>query len=70
VKNLYSVIKPFRAITAISERERNFQPGETFVCDPSQPGESIIIETDEFLFFVDRPTFKACCKWKNEGMPI
>jgi hypothetical protein len=65
--NPYSVIKTFRATTAISGRERQFEPGETVLCDPALPGETVIVEADEFLFVVDRATFNACCKWKNEG---
>ena len=64
---LYRVVKAFRATTAIFGRERQFQPGETFLCDPALPGETVIVEADEFLFVVGRATFDACCKWKNEG---
>jgi hypothetical protein len=69
MKNLYVAVRPFTATTAISGRERQFQPGETFVCDAALPGDDAIIETDEFLFLVDRATFRACCIWKNEGVP-
>ena len=67
MENLYEVIRPFEATTAISGRERQFLPGETSACDLGRPGESIIIEAEEFLLLVDRVTFKACCKWKNGG---
>jgi hypothetical protein len=67
--NPYSVVKAFRTTTAISGRERQFKPGDTFLCDAALPGETVIVEADEFLFIVDRATFNAYCKWKNEGMP-
>jgi hypothetical protein len=67
MENLYEAIGPFKTTTAISGRERRFQPGESFVCDPALPGETVIIRADEFFFLVDRATFIACCKWKNEG---
>jgi hypothetical protein len=70
METLYKVIRPFKAMTGISGRERQFLLGETFVCDPALPGETITIEADEFLFLVDRATFKTCCKWKNEGQPF
>jgi hypothetical protein len=65
MKNLYSVIQPFTAKTAISGRERKFLPGEDFMCDPAKPGETITIESDEFFFFVERSVFKTCCKFKG-----
>jgi hypothetical protein len=72
---LYEVVKPFKATTAISGRERCFEPGETFSCDSARPGENVVIEVDvsseaALLFLVDRATFKACCEWKNEGAPL
>jgi hypothetical protein len=70
MENLYEVIRPFKAMAGISGRERQFLPGETFICDRALPGETIIIDADEFLFLADRATFKACCKSKNEGQPI
>jgi hypothetical protein len=70
MENLCEVIRPFRVMAGISGRERQFLPSETLVCDPALSGETIIIEADGFLLLVDRATFKACCKWKNEGQPI
>jgi hypothetical protein len=67
VNNLYSVVQAFTAKTAISGRERQFHTDETFVCDPARPGASVVLEKDGYLYLVDRVTFKACCKWKNEG---
>lgn len=65
MKQLYNVIQPFTARAAISGREREFQLGETFLCDPAQAGADIVIEADEFLFLVERSTWAACSKFKG-----
>jgi hypothetical protein len=53
MKNLYSVVQPFEAKAAISGREHKFLTGEDFECDPARPGDIIMIEADEFAFFVE-----------------
>lgn len=65
MKNLYTVVRPFTAKAAISGRKRQFQPGETFLCDPTGDDARIVIEADEFLFFVDRSTFNTCATFKG-----
>jgi len=65
VKKLYRADQPFNAKAAISGRMRQFQPGETFLCDPSQTGPIVVIEADEFLFLIERPTFEACCRFQG-----
>jgi len=66
---LYSVIQPFKAMTPISGRERQFQPGETFLYDTGQTGAIITIEVDKSLFLVDRSIFETCCTFKGESAP-
>ncbi|HXX21105.1 MAG TPA: hypothetical protein VEJ46_17010 [Candidatus Acidoferrum sp.] len=65
MKGLYSVAEPFKAMTAVSGRERQFRLGESFLCDPEQNDAKVVIEFDEFLFLVDRSTFEACCVFKG-----
>jgi hypothetical protein len=68
MKNLYSVVQPFEAKAAISGREHKFLTGEDFICDPAKPGDIIMIEADEFFFFVERPIFEACRIFKGSGV--
>jgi hypothetical protein len=63
----YIVTRPFKATSAISGREREFKPGDWFLCDSGQRGETITIEVDLSLLLIDRKTFETCCKFKNEG---
>jgi len=67
---LYSVRHAFKATDPISGREQNLEPGDTLSCDSGQIGASILIEIHGLSFLVERATFKACCVWKNEGVPI
>ena len=67
MKLLYRVVQPFKASAAISGRERQFVPDETFFVDSGQTGASLLINTDEFLFSVDRATFQTCCVFQGEG---
>jgi len=65
MKNLYRVVHPFAAATAISGRDRDFRPGELLDCDPSQEGGTVILEVDGFLYLAERATFEACCKFEG-----
>ena len=66
----FEVLRPFVARHAISGRDYRFEPGQTILCDTGQNGEIMTIEVDTALFLVERPIFKECCKFKNEGSPI
>ena len=63
---LFDVIHAFVATEPISGRERRFEPGEIVSLDSGQTGPTVTIEADMSLFLIDRPTFKTCCKFKNE----
>lgn len=64
---LYRVVRPFAASAAISGRERQFMPDETFFVVSGQTGASLLINADEFLFAVDSTTFRTCCVFQGEG---
>jgi hypothetical protein len=64
----YMVTRPFTATSAISGRERQFEPGDSFLCDSGQSGATVTIEVDLSLFLIDRKTFETCCKFMNEGI--
>jgi hypothetical protein len=66
----FTVVRAFNANSAISSRERRFEPGETLLCDTGQTGAIVTIEVDKSLFLIGRPTFETCCKFKNEGAPF
>jgi hypothetical protein len=66
MKLLYCVVRSFAARSAISGRERQFMPEETFSVDSGQTGASLLINADEFLFAVDRTTFQNCCVFQGE----
>lgn len=66
---LYGVIRPFKAMTAISGRERQFQLGETFLYDTGQAGTTVTIEADKSLFLVERSIFETYCTFKGEFAP-
>jgi hypothetical protein len=63
----YTVTRPFTATSAISGRERQFEPGDSFLCDFGQSGATVAIEVDLSLFLIDRRTFETCCKFNSEG---
>jgi len=67
MKLLYRVVRPFRAKAAIFGRERQFVPDETFFVDSEQTGTSVLINTDEFLFSVDRASFQSCRVFQGEA---
>jgi len=56
-------------MTAVSGRERHFQPGETFLYHTGQTGATITIEVDKTLFLVDHSVFETCCTFKGEFTP-
>jgi hypothetical protein len=64
---LYRVVRPFAASAAISGRERQFMPDETFSVDSGQTGVSVLINAGEFLFAVDSTTFQTCCVFQGES---
>jgi len=64
---LYRVVRPFAAKAAISGRQREFVPGETFFVDSGQADESVLINADEFLYIVNNVTFQTCCIFQGEG---
>jgi hypothetical protein len=66
----FTVVLAFKANSAISGRERQFEPSETLLCDTGQNSENVTIEVDKSLFLVERRTLEACCKFKNEGAPF
>jgi hypothetical protein len=63
----YTVTRPFTATSAISGRDRQFEQGDSFLCDSGQSGATVTIEIDLSLFLIDRRTFETCCKFKWEG---
>jgi hypothetical protein len=63
----YDVLRAFEAIEPISGRRRRFNPTEVVSCDTGQAGTTVTIEADAILFLVDLATFKACCKFRNQG---
>jgi hypothetical protein len=67
MKLLYRVVRPFQAKAAISGRERQFVPDETFSMDSGQEGAIMLIDADEFLFSVERSTLKSCCVFQGEA---
>jgi hypothetical protein len=66
----FSVVQAFKAKSAISGRERQFEPGETLLADSGQTGPNATIEVDKSLFLVKRSVFETCCTFKNEGAPF
>ena len=66
---LYKVNRPFKAMAAVSGRERHFQPGETFLYDTGQTGATVTIEVDKTLFLVDHSVFETCCTFKGDFTP-
>jgi hypothetical protein len=67
---LYSVRHAFKATDPISGREQSLEPGDTLTCDSRQTGSTILIEINGLSFLVQRATFNACCKFKNQGGTI
>lgn len=67
MKLFYRVVRPFQARAAISGRERQFIPDETFYMDSGQTGATLLIDADEFFFSVDRITFRSCCVFQGEA---
>ena len=65
----YSVNRPFKAMTAVSGRERHFQPGETLLFDTGQTGATVTIEAEKTVFLVDHSVFETCCTFKGEFTP-
>jgi hypothetical protein len=66
MKLRYRVVRRFAARAAISGRERQFMPDETFSMDSGQTGVSVLINADEFSFAVDSTTFETCCVCQGE----
>jgi hypothetical protein len=66
----YVVTQPFKATNPISGREHEFRPGDTFECYSPQTRNTVTIKFEDSLLLVELSTFKSCCKWKNEGMPL
>jgi hypothetical protein len=67
---LYVVTRAFKATNPISGREHEFSAGDTFGCNSGQTSDTVTIEFEDSLLLVDRSTFKSCCKWKNESVPL
>jgi hypothetical protein len=63
----FDVVKQFKAAKSISGAEREFQPGESFVCDMGQRGTTIAIEFEMSFFIIDRSILETCCRRSNEG---
>jgi hypothetical protein len=64
------VVRQFRAKSAISGVEHEFEPGDAILCESGQTGATVTIEADKSFFLVDRQTFETSCVSKNEGTPF
>ena len=65
----YIVTQRCTATSAISGRERLFEPGDKFYCDNGQHGATLTIELESSLYLMEWSTFETgCCKFKNEGL--
>jgi hypothetical protein len=62
----FNVIRAFEAIEPISGRLRRFAPGDLINRGSGQFGPNFTIEADMTFYVVDRATFEACCRFKNE----
>jgi len=63
----FDVVQRFKAAKAISGSEREFKPGETFLCDTAQQGATITIEFGQSLFVIEHSILDTCCKRKIVG---
>ena len=58
----FRVVQAFKARTAISDRERQFNPGDVVLSDVVSGDDTITIEAGRSFFLVERSTFEACCE--------
>ena len=63
----FDVVQRFKAAKAISGAERQFEPGDTFLCDTEQRGATIAIEFGKSLFVIQRSILNTCCKRRIVG---
>ncbi len=63
----YEVVEEFAAKEAISGRVHRFRPGDSVTTELGQDGDTIVVELDSTFFLVERPIFKACCKFQSAG---
>jgi hypothetical protein len=57
----YEVVRPFTAVATLSGEQRQFKPGERFVCPSRQDQPSVMIEFESAFYLVERSAFETCC---------
>jgi len=63
----FNVVQAFKGTNVISGRKREFRLGEIVVSDNDEAEGRVTFEIERSFFVVEQSTFKACCKWKNDG---
>ena len=66
----YAVLRTFKAKVPISGRERQFEEDETITYKAGQTTATVTFAFEGAFYLVDRSTFKSCCVFKNERIPL
>jgi len=67
----YVCTQPFKAIAAISGREKIFQPGDKFLrqLNEGKMDETLTLEYEGSYFIAERTVVDACSRSENEVPP-